>query len=66
MGFEESMYKVTFRILETADEHFYGTELFDYHWPLYGLNLKDDVLKKLYKENAVKIYKQLETEKSTR
>ncbi len=59
MGFDESMYKVTFRILETADEHFYETELFNYHWPLYGLNLKDNVLKKLYKENAVKIYERL-------
>lgn len=66
MGFEESMYKVTFRILETADEHFYETELFDYHWPLYGLELKDDVLKKIYKENAVNIYKQLERATSTR
>jgi len=56
MGFDTSMYKVTFRILETEDEHFYETDLFDYHWPLYGLNLNDIVLKKLYKENAMKIY----------
>ena len=59
MGFDLSMYKVTFRILETADEHFYETELFDYHWPLYGLDLKDEVLKKLYRENAVKLYEKL-------
>lgn len=59
MGFDLSMYKVTFRILETTDEHFYETELFDYHWPLYGLGLKDEILKKLYKENALKLYKKL-------
>ncbi len=59
MGFDSSMYKVTFRILETADEHFYEIDLFDYHWPLYGLNLKDEVLKKIYKENAIKLYEKL-------
>ena len=59
MGFDLSMYQVTFRILETADEHFYETELFGYHWPLYGLDLKDEVLKKLYNGNAVKLYERL-------
>ncbi len=55
MGLDKSMYKTTFRILETADEHFYEIDLFNYHWPLYGLNLSTAVLKKLYKTNAEKI-----------
>lgn len=55
MGFAESMYKTTFRILETADEHFYEIDLFNYHWPLYGLHLPKSVLLKLYKTNAEKI-----------
>lgn len=55
MGFEEEMYKVTFRILESEDEHFYEHDLFGYHWPLYGLGLNDDILKKIYKTNALKI-----------
>jgi predicted TIM-barrel fold metal-dependent hydrolase len=55
MGFEASMYKTTFRILETLDEHFYEHELFGYHWALHGLGLSDDTLKKLYYENAKKI-----------
>ena len=55
MGFEKSMYEVTFRILETADEHFYEIELFNYHWPLYGLNLNDEVLVKLYSGNAQRL-----------
>ena len=54
MTFNEKMYRVTFRILETADEHFYES-MFGYHWPLYGLALSDNVLKKIYKDNAVKI-----------
>jgi len=55
MGYDESMYYVTFRILESADEHFYETNQFGYHWPLYGINLPDEVLKKVYSENARKI-----------
>jgi len=49
------MYETTFRILQTNDEHFYATDFFGYHWPLYGLGLKDKVLKKIYKTNAEKI-----------
>lgn len=52
------MYETTFRILETQDEHFYATDLFEYHWPLQGFGLSDEVLKKIYKTNAMKIRKQ--------
>jgi predicted TIM-barrel fold metal-dependent hydrolase len=55
MGFELNMYQTTFRILETADEHFYDHRRFSYHWPLYGLDLPEDVLKKIYHENAHRI-----------
>ncbi|MCW5516422.1 amidohydrolase family protein [Muriicola sp. Z0-33] len=57
MGMSSSMYQTTFRILESSDEHFYIKEHFSYHWPLYGLDLSDKVLKKLYNDNAGKIYK---------
>lgn len=55
MGFDKRMYQVTFRLLESMDEHFYETGQFGYHWSLYGLGLEDDVLKKVYRENALKI-----------
>lgn len=55
MGISKEMYHITFRILETADEHFYQHDIFDYHWPLYGLSLSDATLKQLYQENAKKI-----------
>jgi predicted TIM-barrel fold metal-dependent hydrolase len=55
MGFNAHMYATTFRILESNDEHFYEIELFNYHWPLYGFGLKDTVLKKIYRDNALKI-----------
>jgi uncharacterized protein len=57
MGMEKNMYQVTFRILETEDEHFYEKEMFNYHWPLYGFGLNDTILKKLYMDNALKIQK---------
>ena len=44
-------YRVTFRILESLDEHFYE-ERFRYHWALNGLGLPDPVLRKVYNENA--------------
>jgi hypothetical protein len=56
MGYDERMFSTTFRILETHDEHFYAHDLFDYHWPLYGFGLPDAVLKKVYGENARKVF----------
>ena len=55
MTFNEGIYRVTFRILETGDEHFYETDLFGYHWPLYGLGLNDQTLKKIYRDTPLKI-----------
>jgi uncharacterized protein len=55
MGTARTMYQTTFRILETADEHFYQQDLFNYHWPLYGLSLSDAALEKIYNGNAKKI-----------
>src|SRR5665647_553302 len=56
MSHDVNMYRNTFRILETADEHFYQEH--SYHWPLYGLALSDTVLKKIYRDNALKIMEQ--------
>lgn len=55
LHFNLNMYRTTFRILETNDEHFYEPEFFRYHWPLHGFGLEDAVLKKLYRENALKV-----------
>ena len=55
MGMDEHMYRVTFRVLETTDEHFYESQLFGYHWAMNGFGLPDGILKKLYSENALKI-----------
>jgi uncharacterized protein len=55
MKYSTDIYEISFRLLETADEHIYMHDLFKYHWPLYGLQLSDAVLKKLYSENARKV-----------
>ena len=55
MGFDVSMYRITFRILETLDEHFYEIDQFNYHWALNGLGLSDSVLKRVYRENAARL-----------
>lgn len=52
---EAEMYRSTFRLLETADEHFYEPIFRKYHWPAYGFALPDEVLKKIYRENALRM-----------
>lgn len=59
MGMNKDMYNITFRILESEDEHFYETERFGYHWPLNGIGLPGDILENVYNKNAVALYKAL-------
>lgn len=54
MSYNIDMYRFTLRILESKDEHIYS-RYNTYHWPLHGLGLSDEVLKKLYRDNALKI-----------
>lgn len=55
MGVDKSMYRVTFRILETLDEHFYEPEISTYHWSMNGFGLPDEILQKVYRTNAENI-----------
>lgn len=55
MGPSPSMYHTTFRILESADDHFYDHSRFSYHWPLYGLGLNKQTLKRIYTTNSRRI-----------
>ena len=54
--YKKSEFDVYFRVLESKDEYF------DYYrkrhglWKMYGLNLPDEVLKKLYFKNALKLF----------
>jgi predicted TIM-barrel fold metal-dependent hydrolase len=55
-GMNASMYRHMFRILETDDEHFYIQD-YGYHWSYSGLHLPKKVLKKIYYENAKKLFR---------
>ncbi len=48
-------YHTYFRVLESDDEYFDYFRRRHAFWKMYGLNLPDEVLKKLYYKNALKI-----------
>lgn len=48
-------YYTYFRVLETADEYFPYYKKYHAYWKMYGLNLPDDILRKLYYKNALRI-----------
>jgi predicted TIM-barrel fold metal-dependent hydrolase len=48
-------YGTYFRVLETNDEYFQYHKKYHAFWPMYGIGLSDEVLKKLYYKNALKI-----------
>ena len=52
---DESEFRVYFRILETSDEYFPWYRKRHAFWGMYGLELPDSVLKKVYWGNAVKL-----------
>jgi predicted TIM-barrel fold metal-dependent hydrolase len=52
---EPSEYWTYFRVLETADEYFPYYRKRHAFWRLYGLDLPDGVLRKVYYENALRV-----------
>lgn len=56
MGYDIPMYRTTFRVLETNDEHFYDPNISTYHWAFNGFGLSKEVLKKVYRDNALRIF----------
>ena len=55
-SFQPSEYPYFWRVFETGDEYFDYYR--DYHafWKLYGMELPDEVLRKLYHGNALKLF----------
>ena len=48
-------YKTYFRVLETTDEYFPYHKKYHAFWSMYGLGLPDNILKKVYYKNALRI-----------
>jgi uncharacterized protein len=61
-SFQPAEYPYFWRVFETADEYFDYYR--DYHafWKLYGLDLPDEVLRKLYHGNALRLLPGMPTE----
>ena len=49
-------YYIYFQVLETDDEYIEYYRKRHGLWRLYGLNLSDEILKKVYYQNALKIF----------
>jgi uncharacterized protein len=58
-SFQPSEYPYYFRVFETADEYFDYYRPYHAFWKLYGIDLPDSVLKKVYFANALRITKAL-------
>lgn len=54
--YKKAEFDVYFRVLETKDEYFDYYRKRHAHWKMYGLNLPDSILKKLYYKNALKLF----------
>lgn len=50
-----SEYGTYFRVLETADEYFPYHKKYHAFWRMYGLDLPDEVLRKIYYQNALRV-----------
>ncbi len=53
--YKKEEYYTYFRVLETADEYFDYYRKRHAHWKMYGLELPDSVLQKIYYKNAMKV-----------
>jgi len=59
-GVDDSIYPIAFRFLETEDEYFEYSEgpvPGQGRWRIYGIGLPDEILKKVYSENATRLLK---------
>jgi uncharacterized protein len=50
-------YATYFRVLETDDEYFPYHKKYHAYWRMYGLGLPDNILKKVYYDNAARLLK---------
>ncbi len=61
-AYNRDEFNTYFRVLETTDDYFDYYR--DYHafWQMYGLDLPEDVLRKVYHENAARLIPGLEVD----
>ncbi len=62
-SFQVDEFPYYWRVFETTDEYFDYYRNYHAFWKLYGMGLSDDVLKKLYYKNALKLVPGLPADK---
>ena len=60
-AYNQEEFYTYFRVLETEDEYFPYYKKYHAFWRMYGLGLSDEVLKKLYYKNAIRIIPGIDT-----
>lgn len=55
-SYQPSEFPYYWRVLETADEYFDYYRNYHAFWKLYGMDLPEDVLKKVYYQNALRLF----------
>lgn len=60
-SWQPSEFPTYFRVLESADEYFPYHKKYHAFWAMYGLDLPDEILKKVYYKNALKIVPGIDT-----
>jgi len=59
-SYKPKEYPTYFRVLESDDEYFPYYKRYHAFWRMYGLDLPDDILEKLYYKNALKVIPDLD------
>jgi predicted TIM-barrel fold metal-dependent hydrolase len=59
-SFQPDEFPTYFRVLETADEYFPYYKRYHAFWRMYGLDLPDSILKKVYYQNAIRLLPHLD------
>ena len=60
-SWQPSEFPTYFRVLESDDEYFPYYKKYHAFWSMYGLDLPDEILKKVYYKNAMKLLPGLDT-----
>ncbi len=60
-SWQPSEFPTYFRVLESDDEYFPYYKKYHAFWSMYGLNLPDEILKKVYYKNAMRLLPGLDT-----
>ena len=59
-SWEPDEYTTYFRVLETKDEYFPYHKKYHAFWSMYGMGLPDEILKKIYYKNALRLLPSLD------